>query len=64
MKTKPLEIVITDHSKGGLSFAGLGGRYKFFAREIASGVYRVKDGQADFTFLEEDLFKQEWVKEV
>lgn len=59
-----IEVMVTDHLRGGISLAGVGGRYTFFATERAPGIYRVQDGQADFSFTRAELDNEDWIKEL
>jgi hypothetical protein len=59
-----IEVLVTDHLKGGLSYTGLGGRHLFSANPYGFGMWRVSDGQADFRFSQNDLDQQEWIEEI
>ena len=61
-KINVIEVEITDHLRGGISPAGVGHRYVFLATERAPGVWRVNDGQADFTFTQAELDNEYWIK--
>ena len=58
-----IDVLVTNHTAGGLSLAGVGGRFLFTAKPYGFAMYRVSDGVADFRFTQKDLDDQLWIKE-
>lgn len=63
-KVRLIEVTVTDHLRGGISATLVAHRHRFIAAERAPGIWRVNDGQADFTFTQAELDDGDWIEYV